>query len=60
MSNNLERDQVPRPTTPALEPREVPLSEVKSPTLDRLIGEVRNDEAGRPNAYNRFHNRHNR
>ena len=60
MSNNLERDPVPRPTKTAPEPREVPLSEVKSPALDRLIDEVRHDEAGYPNAYNRFHNRHNR
>lgn len=60
MSNNLERDPVPRRTLTAPEPREVPLSEVKSPVLDRLIEEVRNDEAVYPNAYNRFHNRHNR
>ncbi len=60
MSNKLEQDQVARPTTPAPEPREVPLSEVKSPALDRLIAEVRIDEASCPNAYNRFHHRHNR
>lgn len=35
--------------------------EVKdSPTLRRLIEEVRREQADSPNSYNRFHNRHNR
>lgn len=33
---------------------------VDSPTLARLIEEVRNEEANTANAYNRMHNRHNR
>lgn len=33
---------------------------VDSPTLARLIEEVRNEEANTASAYNRMHNRHNR
>jgi hypothetical protein len=40
---------------------EIDLATVDSAVLRRLIEEVRNEEAeGRPNAYNRIHNRHNR
>lgn len=49
-----------KPPMTVAEPREIPLSEMKSPVLDRLIEEVQHDEAGYPNAYNRFHHRHNR
>lgn len=33
---------------------------ISSPTLARLIEEVRNEEATSAHAYNRMHNRHNR
>jgi hypothetical protein len=33
---------------------------ISSPTLARLIEEVRNEEANSAHAYNRMHNRHNR
>jgi hypothetical protein len=33
---------------------------ISSPTLARLIEEVRNEEAHTAHAYNRMHNRHNR
>ena len=36
------------------------INDVSSPTLARLIEEVRNEESFTPNAYNRLHNRHNR
>jgi hypothetical protein len=39
---------------------EIDLSEVPSPVLARLIEEVRIEEPSTPNAYNRYHNRHNR
>lgn len=35
-------------------------SELSSPTLARLIEEVRHEEAHNAHAYNRMHNRHNR
>lgn len=35
-------------------------NDVSSPTLARLIEEVRNEEEFTANAYNRLHNRHNR
>lgn len=35
-------------------------SSISSPTLARLIEEVRNEEANSAHAYNRMHNRHNR
>jgi hypothetical protein len=36
------------------------INDASSPTLARLIEEVRNEEEFTPNAYNRLHNRHNR
>lgn len=39
---------------------EIDLRQIPSPVLARLIEEVRNDEPSTINAYNRFHNRHNR
>lgn len=44
-------------------PSELPEAEaggISSPTLARLIEEVRNEEANSVHAYNRMHNRHNR
>lgn len=41
--------------------REIDVSKLSSPVLARLIEEVRNEEeASVPNAYSRYHNRHNR
>lgn len=42
------------------EVHELDVSGVSSPTLARLIEEVRNEEAHTAHAYNRMHNRHNR
>ena len=39
---------------------EIDTSTISSPTLARLIEEVRNEEAPETHAYNRTHNRHNR
>jgi hypothetical protein len=39
---------------------ELNASDISSPTLARLIEEVRNEEAHNAHAYNRMHNRHNR
>lgn len=39
---------------------EIDLSKIPSPVLARLIEEVRNEEKLTTNAYNRYHNRHNR
>lgn len=36
------------------------VSDISSPTLARLIEEVRNEEVHNAHAYNRMHNRHNR
>lgn len=44
----------------AIDLREIDVSKLSSPVLARLIEEVRNEEASVPNAYSRFHNRHNR
>ena len=51
--------------TEELQPRpsellEAEASSISSPTLARLIEEVRNEEATSAHAYNRMHNRHNR
>jgi hypothetical protein len=42
------------------EEHELNPSGISSPTLARLIEEVRNEEAHTVHAYNRMHNRHNR
>ena len=42
------------------EEHELNPSSISSPTLARLIEEVRNEEAHTAHAYNRMHNRHNR
>ena len=39
---------------------EVPLDQISSPTLERLLKEVRNEPVDGPYAYSRFHHRHNR
>lgn len=39
---------------------EIDVCQIPSPVLARLIEEVRNEESSIPNAYNRYHNRHNR
>lgn len=46
----------PRPS----ELLEAEAGSISSPTLARLIEEVRNEEANSAHAYNRMHNRHNR
>ena len=48
------------PQQAAIDLREIDVSKLPSPVLARLIEEVRNEEASVPNAYSRFHNRHNR
>ena len=45
---------------PADELPEIDVCDLSSPTLARLIEEVRNEEAHNAHAYNRMHNRHNR
>lgn len=41
-------------------PSEVLIANVSSPTLARLIDEVKNDNQSTLHAYDRVHNRHNR
>ena len=48
------------PKTHPSELLEADVSSISSPTLARLIEEVRNEEATSAHAYNRMHNRHNR
>lgn len=48
------------PQEQALEIQELRTEDITSPTLLRLIEEVRMEEANSANAYNRMHNRHNR
>ena len=59
MSDSSEVDPRPRPES-KVSRSEIPLRELGSPTLARLIEEVRNEEIAPPNAYNRVHHRHNR
>lgn len=56
--NTVETAEAPQLAVTDL--REVDVSKLSSPVLARLIEEVRNEEASVPNAYSRFHNRHNR
>lgn len=54
-------DTVEPPQTAVTDLREIDITKLPSPVLARLIEEVRNEEeASGPNAYSRFHNRHNR
>lgn len=41
-------------------PSELFMNNVTSPTLERLIEEVKNDNKSTVHAYDRVHNRHNR
>jgi hypothetical protein len=50
-------EELPEPS-PKLQ--ELDVSSISSPTLARLIEEVRNEELHNAHAYNRMHNRHNR
>ncbi len=59
MSETAKSNSVPTPT-PKADNLEIPLDELSSPTLDRLIEEVRNEQIDSPHAYNRVHHRHNR
>jgi hypothetical protein len=53
-------ETVEAPQTAETDLREIDISKLSSPVLARLIEEVRNEEASVPNAYSRYHNRHNR
>ena len=43
-----------------LSPMDVDFTKISSPTLARIIEEVRNGEASTTRAFDRVHNRHNR
>jgi hypothetical protein len=58
--NEVLEPEVEETRKPADELHEIDVSELSSPTLARLIEEVRNEEAHNAHAYNRMHNRHNR
>jgi hypothetical protein len=46
--------------SPSNKLQELEIDKIPSPTLARLIEEVRNEEELSAHAYNRMHNRHNR
>lgn len=52
--------EVDEPQEPTDNLHDIDASDLSSPTLARLIEEVRNEEAHNVYAYNRMHNRHNR
>lgn len=58
--NEVVDTEVEAPQTPINELHEIDMSDISSPTLARLIEEVRNEEVKTAQAYNRTHNRHNR
>jgi hypothetical protein len=58
--NNSDQLQSTESQTLTIELPDSAVEEVSSPTLARLIEEVRNEEELMANAYNRMHNRHNR
>ena len=58
--NEVIEPEVEEPQRPADELYEIDVSDISSPTLARLIEEVRNEEIHNAHAYNRMHNRHNR
>jgi hypothetical protein len=58
--NEVLKPEVEETPNPAGGPHEIDVSDISSPTLARLIEEVRNEEAHNAHAYNRMHNRHNR
>lgn len=55
-----EAPQTAETQSSAGKPHELDMKEISSPTLARLIEEVRNEEDLSAQAYNRMHNRHNR
>ena len=58
MKDDTAPQTVESPDVPELP--EIDTSKISSPTLARLIEEVRNEESPDMHAYNRTHNRHNR
>ena len=58
--NDADRIQSTESQTLTVELPDSDIDEVSSPTLARLIEEVRNEEELTAHAYNRMHNRHNR
>jgi hypothetical protein len=58
--NETNPRKVEEPQKPTDELREMEVSRISSPTLARLIEEVRNEEPSSVHVYNRTHNRHNR
>ena len=58
ISSDVQTAQEPPKPTISLD--EFDVSDISSPTLARLIDEVRNEEECAAHAYNRMHNRHNR
>lgn len=58
--NQVIEPEVEETQEPSDAPREIDAKDFPSPTLARLIEEVRNEEANSAHAYNRMHNRHNR
>jgi hypothetical protein len=58
--NEVLEAEVEEPQKATDDSQEIDLSHLSSPTLARLIEEVRNEEATSAHAYNRMHNRHNR
>lgn len=58
--NEVIEPEVEEPQKLSDELHEIDLRDMTSPTLARLIEEVRNEEVHNAHAYNRMHNRHNR
>jgi hypothetical protein len=58
--NEVLEAKVEEPQNATDDTLEIDLNHLSSPTLARLIEEVRNEEANTAHAYNRMHNRHNR
>lgn len=58
--NELIEPEVEETQKPSNEIHDIDVRDLSSPTLARLIEEVRNEEAHNAHAYNRMHNRHNR
>lgn len=58
--NEVLEPEVEETQKPAGGLHEIDVTDISSPTLARLIEEVRNEEAHNAHAYNRMHNRHNR
>ena len=58
----MKEDTTPHNAEPSVIPdlTEIDPSTILSPTLARLIEEVRNEESPETHAYDRTHNRHNR